>query len=180
MSRRYSWLVAVAVLVAVAPALAQRTVRLEQYESEAGKFRVKLPPEKPDSDTKVLALGTGGQKVQVTTERVNGPDSSVFAVTFADYPESYRQVPAKTVLDGVRDGLKGSDGNIEKDAEVFLGDGPDRLAGREFRITAGRKVVHARVFLHGTRLYQVMATGSKDRFPTKAVEEFQNSFELVK
>jgi hypothetical protein len=172
-------LLVIALLGIAAPAFGQRTVRLSQYESEAGKFRVKLP-EKPESDTKVLALGTGGQTVQVTTERADGPDSSVFAVTFADYPESYRQVPAKTVLDGVRDGLKGTDGKIEKDAEVFLGDGPDRLPGREFRITAGRRLVHTRVFLHGTRLYQVMATGTKDRFPTKAVEEFHNSFELLK
>jgi hypothetical protein len=179
MSRRYSWLVAVAVLVAVAPAFAQRTAPLKQHESEAGKFRVKLP-KKPDSDTKELALGSGGQTVQVTTERASGPDDSVFAVTFADYPESYRQVAAKTVLDGVRDGLKGTDGKIEKDGEVFLGDGAEKLAGREFRITAGSKVVHVRVFLHGTRLYQVMATGRKDRFPSKAVEEFHNSFELVK
>src|SRR5688572_19995383 len=132
MSCRYSWLVAVAALIAVVPAYAQRTVRLTQHESEAGKFRVKLP-EKPDSDTKELALGTGGQTVQVTTERADGPDNSVFAVTFADYPESYRQVPIKTVLDGVRDGLKGTDGRIDKDSEVFLGDGPDKLAGREFR-----------------------------------------------
>lgn len=178
MSLRRSLLVLV-FLGIVAPAFAQRTVRLKPHESEAGKFRVKLP-EKPESDMKELALGTGGQTVQVTTERADGPNSSVFAVTFADYPESYRQVPAKTVLDGVRDGLKGTDGKIEKDDEVFLGDGPDMLAGREFRITAGRKVVHARVFLHGTRLYQVMATGTKDRFPTETVKEFHNSFELVK
>ena len=179
MSLRYPWLAAVAVLIAFAPAFAQRSVRLKQYQSEAGKFRVKLP-EKPESDTKELALGTGGQTVPVTTERADGPDSSVFAVTFADYPESYRQVPAKTVLDGVRDGLKGTDGKIEKDDEVFLGDGPDKLTGREFRVTAGRKVVHARVFLNGTRLYQVMVTGTKDRFPSEAVKEFHNSFEVVK
>ena len=172
-------LLVLALLGIVAPAFAQRNARLKQYESEAGKFRVKLP-EKPKSDTKELALGTGGQTVQVTTERADGPDSSVFAVTFADYPESYRQVPAKTVLDGVRDGLKGTDGKIEKDDEVFLGDGPDKLAGREIRIIAGKKVVHARVFLHGTRLYQVMVTGTKGPFPSKAVKEFHNSFELVK
>lgn len=179
MSLRYPWLVAVAVLVAVAPAYAQRSVRLNQHESEAGKFRVKLP-EKPESDTKELALGTGGQTVPVTTERADGPNGTVFAVTFADYPESYRKVPAKTVLDGVRDGLKGTDGKIEKDDEVFLGDGPDKLAGREFRVVAGRRVVHARVFLNGTRLYQVMVTGTKERFPTDTVKEFHNSFELMK
>ena len=104
----------------------------------------------------------------------------MFAVTYADYPEAYRKVPLKTLLDGVRDGLKGTDGKIEKDDEVFLDDGPNKLAGREIRVVAGKKVVHARVFLRGTRLYQVMATGTKENFPSKAVEEFHNSFELAK
>ncbi|HVK17550.1 MAG TPA: hypothetical protein VM533_11430 [Fimbriiglobus sp.] len=179
MTLRRSGLAALIVLAVATPAIAQRNVRLEQHESEAGKFRVKLP-EKPESDTKELALGPGGRTVQFTTERADGPDRSVFAVTFADYPESYRQVPIKTVLDGVRDGLKGTDGKVEKDDEVFLGTGADKLAGREFRIVAGQKVVRVRVFLQGTRLYQVMATGSKQKYPTKAVEEFLNSFELVK
>lgn len=179
MSLRHSLLVVVALLAAAVPAAAQRSGRLKEHKSEAGRFRATFP-ERPKSDTKELALGSSGQTVPVTTERADGPNGTVFAVTFADYPESYRTVQARTVLDGVRDGLKGTDGRIEKDDEVFLGDGPDMLAGREFRITAGRKVVHARVFLHGTRLYQVMATGTKDRFPTETVKEFHNSFELVK
>jgi hypothetical protein len=41
-------------------------------------------------------------------------------------------------------------------------------------------VIHARVYLHGTRLYQVMVTGTKERFPSDAVREFHNSFELRK
>jgi hypothetical protein len=170
--------IALAVLVTAAPAFAQRNVRLREYESDTGGYRAKFP-KKPESDTKELALGTGGQTVTVTTEKADdGPSKSVFAVTFADYPESYRQVQVKTVLDGVRDGLKGTDGKIEKDDEVFLGDG--KIRGREFRIAAGSRVIHARVYLHGTRLYQVMVTGTKERFPSDAVREFHNSFELRK
>jgi hypothetical protein len=177
MSLRYASLAGIAVLVAVSPTFAQRSARLREHESEAGRFRVKFP-ERPETDTKELALGAGGQTVTVTTEKADGPNNSVFAVTFADYPESYRNVPIKTVLDGVRDGLKGTDGKVEKDDEVFLGD--DKVPGREFRITAGRRVIHARVYLHGTRLYQVMVTGTKERFPTSTVKEFHNSFELKK
>ncbi|HET6572484.1 MAG TPA: hypothetical protein VFG68_02700 [Fimbriiglobus sp.] len=156
---------------------AQRGVRLVQHESEAGKFRVKFP-EKPDSDTKELSLGAGGQTLTVTTAKADGPNGSVFAVTFADYPESYRQVPIKTILDGVRDGLKGTDGKIDKYDEVFLGEA--KVPGREVRITAGRRLIHARVYLHGSRLYQVMVTGTRERFPVDAVKAFFDSFELVK
>src|SRR5690349_19665507 len=131
-----------AVLFAAAPALAQRA-KMELHVSSDGKFQVKLPG-KAKSETKELALGTGGQAVPITTERADGPSGSVFAVTFADYPESYKQVPTKTILDGVRDGLKG-DGKVLDEKEVFLGEGADKLAGREFRVVAGNRVVLARV-----------------------------------
>jgi hypothetical protein len=172
-------LTAAIVLLVVLPASAQRNGKLTPHESGVGRYRVKLPKQ-PEMDSKELALTAGGRTITVFTEKADGPSKSVFAVTFADYPETYRQVPAKTVLDGVRDGLKGTDGKVEKDDEVFLSSGDGKLAGREFRIIAGRRVVHARVFLHDTRLYQVMVTGSKDGFPTKTVEEFFSSFELVK
>jgi hypothetical protein len=169
----------VAVLLAAAPALAQRNPRMDWHESEAGRFKVRLPG-KPKAEAKELALGTGGQSVTITTERADGPRDTVFAVTYADYPESYRQVPAKAILDGVRDGLKGTDGKVTEDKVVFLGDSADKLPGREFRVVAGSRTIRARVFLKGTRLYQVMATGVGDRLPTKLVDDFFDSFELTK
>lgn len=178
MSLRLTPLVVAAVLVAAAPGLAQRAVRLQEYDSDAGGFRARFP-KRPESDTKELALGTGGHTVTVTTVKAEHEASkTVFAVTFADYPESYRQVPVKTVLDGVGSGLKGTDGKIERNEEVLLGD--DKVPGREFRITAGKRVIQARVYLHGPRLYQVMVTGTIDKLPSDAVKEFLNSFELRK
>jgi hypothetical protein len=167
------------VLIAAVPALAQRAPRWELHVSRDGKFQVKLPGKVEKPETKELALGSGGQTVTLTTERAEGPGKSVFAVTFADYPESYRQVPPKTILDGVRDGLKGTDGRVEE-KEVLLGEGAHKLAGREFRVVAGNRVVLARVFLKDTRLYQVMVTGTKDGFPNKLVDDFLGSFELTK
>ena len=102
----------------------------------------------------------------------------MFAVTFADYPEAYRDVPAKVILDGVRDGLKGKDGKVEHDDDAALG--PDKVPGRAVKVVAGSRVVRARVFLHGTRLYEVMVTGPKDAVATKAADEFLKSFEIVK
>lgn len=179
MSLRRTPLVVAAVLVAAAPALAQRTVRLQEYESVSGGFRARFP-KKPESDTKELALGAGGHTVTVTTVKAeHEPSKTVFAVAYADYPESYRQVPVKTVLDGVVNGMKGNDGKVDKISEALLGD--DKVPGREFRITAEKKrVIHARLYLHGTRLYQVMVTGTSDKVPSDAVKEFLNSFELRK
>jgi hypothetical protein len=178
MSLRRSSLILAVLFVAAAPAPAQRG-KAGRHESEAGRYRAQFP-NKPKTETKELALG-GGQTATVTTDRSDGPSSqAVFAVTYTDYPETFREVPAKTILDGVRDGLKGADGKVTKDEEVSLGDGPDRLSGREFRVVAGSKVIHARVFLHGRRLYQVMVTEAKDAVRASAIEDFFRSFEIVK
>jgi hypothetical protein len=172
-------LITLVAFAVVPPAAAQRADRLKPFVSRAGKFRVKFSKE-PRTETKELSLGAGGRAVPVTTERVNESRDTVFAVTFADYPESYREVPLNTVLDGVRRGLKGIDGTIEKDEEVVLGEGPDRLFGREIWVKAGRRAVRARVFLKGTRLYQVMVTGYRESLRDRDVSGFLNSFELVK
>jgi hypothetical protein len=101
----------------------------------------------------------------------------VLAVTFADYPETFLGVSAKKVLDGVRDGMKGKDGVVKKDEDIKL-DG--NFPGRELRIEAGKRVIRARVFLTGTRLYQVMVTGEKQAADGKMADDFFKSFELLK
>lgn len=151
--------------------------RLEEYTSDAGKFRVKFPG-KPRADSKELASGPGGvQAIPVTTERVEGPNGVIFAVTFADYPDTFLGVKAGTVLDGVRDGMKGKDGVVKEYKEITLG---GTIPGREIRIEAGKKVIRAKVFLAGTRLYQVMVTGDRQPADGKSADEFLRSFELVK
>lgn len=171
---------AAVVLTALAPAAwadRDRELKLEEYTSDAGKFRVKFPG-KPRVDSKELASGPGGvQAIPVTTERVEGHNGVVFAVTFADYPDTFLGVKAKTVLDGVRDGMKGKDGVVREDREVTLG---GTIPGRELRIEAGKRVIRARVFLTGTRLYQVMVTGERQPADGKSADEFLRSFEVVK
>jgi len=86
-------------------------------------------------------------------------------------------VKSKTVLDGVRDGMKGKDGVVEEDKEVTLN---GTIPGREIRIKAGKRVVRARIYLTGTRLYQVMVTGERQPADGKSADEFLRSFELLK
>jgi hypothetical protein len=167
------------VLAALTPvALAdKKEPKLEEHTSDAGKFRVKFPG-KPKVDSKELGSGPGGvQAIPVTTERVEGSNGVVYAVTFADYPDTFLGVKAATVLDGVRDGMRGKDGTVKEYKEVTLN---GTIPGREIRIEAGKRVVRARVFLTGTRLYQVMVTGDKQPADGKSADEFLKSFEIVK
>jgi hypothetical protein len=167
------------VVIAARYAPAQRDLRLYEYTSEAGRYRAKFP-EKPRSETKDLSTGPGGRVIPTLTDKAEGPRDAVYAVTIADYPESFRDVPEKAILDGVRDGLKATDGRVTEDNEITVGSGETKLAGRELRIEAGRNTVRARLFLSGTRLYQVMVTGSKNAVNGPTADEFLRSFELTK
>ena len=169
-------------LLTAVPALAQDrgNSRLRDYTTSDGRFKVRMP-RGADTDTKDLATGPGGiQSVPVTTVRATGPDKGVYAVAYADYPESFRAVPAKTLLDGVRDGLKGTDGKVALDEETTLRAGTETVTGRAFRIEAGSNVVRARVFLVENRLYQVMVTGKKSAVDGATADEFLKSFELLR
>jgi hypothetical protein len=171
-------LVLIVPLTAALPVAAKsRPPKLVTHQSKSGRFRVQMP-HRPETETKNLTIGPGNQSVAVTTEKCDGPGSTVFAVTYADYPTSFQDVPARTILDGVRDGLKGTDGKVTEDAETFLG--ADKLHGRQLRIDARRRAIRARVFLVGHRLYQVMVTGPADQVGSTAADDFLNSFELAK
>ena len=167
-----------ALLLLATPAYADKEPRLEDYQSEAGRFKVRMPVGPRKVDSKELATGKGKQSIAVTTEKVDVPGGAVFAVTYADYPKSFEEVAPKTILDGVRDGLKGTDGKVTRDDETTLG--TDKISGRDLRIEAGKNVIRARVFLADNRLYQVMVTGGKDAVSTKFADEFLKSFEVTK
>ncbi len=159
---------------------AQADPKIVEFTSKDGRYFVKIPG-KIRQDTKKLAIGATGLAIPVVTDRVDGPNSTILAVTYADYPETFRDVDAKTILNGVRDGLKGTDGKVALDEKITLGKDADKIEGREFRIEAGTKTaVRVRVFLVDTRLYQVMVTGTKDTVNSKAATEFLDSFKLVK
>lgn len=150
---------------------------VKEYISDKGKFKTVLPG-KPSLTSKDLSIGRDGVTVPVTTERVETATRAILSVSYADYPESFREVPPKAILDGVRDGLKGSDGKISDETEIRFG--PGKHPGRELRIVAGKNVIRVRIVLVGTRLYEVMITGSKDAVSSSSAEAFWNGFEVLR
>jgi hypothetical protein len=169
-------MVLVALAVGSAPAAAQKEPKLTDFKSEKGGYQVKLPGT-PKEDTKKV----GDEKIPVTTARVEASSGAVYAASFAVYPKSYQNVPAKTILDGVRDGLKGTDGKLdEEEKELVLESGGEKYPGREVVVKAGRNYVRARVYLVGTTLYQVMVTGSKEAVMSTTAVDVLYSLRLTK
>lgn len=107
----------------------------------------------------------------------------VYSVTFTEYPAEFAKkgVKPSELLDGVREGMKGSDGEIvskvERDTQKV---GDDTVDVQRFRIDAKNNSLRVRAYLRGTRLYLVSVAGKKDRITDPAVEEFFKSFELLK
>ena len=102
------------------------------------------------------------------------------SVSYADYPETFRTVAAKQLLDGVRDGLKGTDGKVVAEDETTVGSGDSKVVGRSIRIEAGNNAIRVRVFLVENRLYQVMVAGTKAAVDANTADEFLKSFDLLR
>ena len=145
------------------------------YKSDEGKFSVRFPKD-PSISNKELATSAGVLKVQ-TAKSEAGRDV-MLSVSHTIYPPSFGEVDANKILDGVRDGLKGQDGELKSDKAGTQGD--DKNPARDVLIHAGKNATRARLVLVDRQLLQVLAVGSKDALEGKAVEEFFKSFEVVK
>jgi len=144
------------------------------YKSEEGRFAVNFPKE-PSIANKELATSAGVLKVQ--TAKVDGGKDLMYSVSHTTYPPSYGEVDPAKILDGVRDGLKGQDGELKSDKATTAGE--DKHPAREVRIDAGKNGIRARLILVDRKLIQVMVVGAKDTLDGPTVEEFFKSFELA-
>ena len=165
-----------------------RTPKVEPFASEAGRFAVKVAG-KESLDTKQLTYGPDpDQTVTRTITKWEGPQGGnaggTFSVTYADYPESFKGVDAKVLLDGARDGVRGPEGlggtiQSDKPTEV-AGPADAKLPGREVVVKARKNWVRVRLVLVDLRLYEVMVSGSEDAATGEAATKFLDSFAVTK
>jgi len=144
------------------------------HVSDAGKYSVVFPakPTKVDAD-KAVATASGNVTV-ITSKYESG--NVVYSVTYTDYPESFKEVSPTRLLDGVVNGMKGTDGDLRA-TESFDVEGG---AGRSVTILAGENVVRAKLYLQGRRLYLVQVSGKRDATNGKTADDFLASFHLAK
>ena len=162
-------LAVLAVLLAVGLTHADSRKSKPVTVSPAGSGFTAVFPAKPSDSEKELASAAGS--LTVRTHRVTYNDV-VYAVTVTEYPEAFADLPVEKILDGVRDGMKGSDGKVfEEKIEL------DGVAGRWLRIEAGKKnAIRVKVFLNQRKLYQVMVSGPLAGVGGKDADDFLASF----
>ena len=146
-----------------------------EYKSGDGHFSVRFA-KSPAISHRELATSAGVLSVE-TAKSESGRDP-VYSVSFTTYPFNFGDVDAKTILDGVRDGLKGQDGELRTDQVIDQDD--SQSVARDVRITAGKNTIRARLVMVDRRLIQVLAVGTKDSMDGKEVEAFFKSFEVEK
>ncbi len=138
-----------------------------------GKYKV-LMPGTPKTQTQPAA----GMTMHVQSyEEGNG----AFMVAYVDtpIPDNESEAEIQTRLDGSRDGaLANISGKLVSESKIKLA---DKYHGREFRgdIPKLKGVVVARVYLVGSRLYQVMAVGKASWVDRDVIKKCLASLELV-
>jgi hypothetical protein len=141
---------------------------------DAGAGYTATFPGEPRKSNKVLASAGGDLKIETQRVEYGG---MIYSVTVTTYPDSIADVPAEKILDGVRDGMKGTDGKLLTETSISR----DEVIGRDLLIEAGKKnSIRAEVFLSKRKLYQVMVTGPKDLVANPESEVFLRSFQWYK
>jgi hypothetical protein len=166
--------VSLAGLVAAAGQSSKKEPELRSHESKSGRFKAGYT-ETPKSDSRSVASDTG--KLEVTTVSAAVSRDLTLAVTWTDYPEKFQSVPADKLLDAVKKGMKTKDAKLVDEKAVAAHD--PNPAGQEVHYDYGKYHVRARLFLVGTRLYQVTATGKKDEVEGRLADKFLASFQLI-
>lgn len=162
-----------------------KTPKIEPFASADGRFAVKVGG-KESLDTKQLSYGPNPEQTvaRTITKWDAPPPGGTYSITYADYPEHFKGVDAKFLLDGARDGVRGPEGlggtvQADKACEVA---GPDdkKVAGREVVVKARKNWVRVRLVLVELRLYEVMVTGTEEVVNGDAAKQFLDSFQLTK
>jgi len=146
---------------------------MQDFTSEEYKFKARFPG-----------------KPKVESQSPAGMPTKMFAVEFKDgvYGVAVSDTPfgnegpdaVQSRLDGARDGAIRNVGGIQKSSSPVMLN--NKYPGREFSASITQPKpgqVRARVYLVGSRFYQVMVMGT-DGFATgPKADEFLNSFQVI-
>ena len=165
-----------ALLVTLVPlALAAQDTKPELFVSKDGKFSVALPG-KPAEKKSKAKVGDGEADLHLFTVSHKG---SAFIVTYSDYPKDKIGADReKFVADRVEANVAGLKGKVLSNEKLTLG--KDKHPGREARVELGEKkqLYRARVYLVGTRVYQVVVLGPDEFVKGKEVDDYFASFKV--
>ena len=156
--------------------IAQAQSIWKPFSSQDGGFRV-LMPGTPTQEKRTTKTNFGSLPVNVFS--VIRENEAGYLVSYLDFPRdiALNSRELNQSLSAIATGFaQGSGGKLVSQRNIRLGNFP----GREIRLQFEQGVIgRGRLYLINKRMYVVMAITNKERYLTKSIEGFLNSFQLV-
>ena len=186
MHRPLAFVVCAAALAGCQPAAEQLAAKpMQEFTSQAGKFKVRMPGA-PESQTHTAEYKVGQQtiRVSITMHQVQVRNEGYF-VGVADIPNVQFMSPIEThqLLEKSRDGAISASGSTLDSSKSALLQG--QYQGLDFSakmpppprgVTDG--LIRGRIYLVGSRLYQLYAGGAPALVNDPRTTEFFDSFKV--
>lgn len=168
-------------LLSAVDELAEETTEPEEaeaddlYHSEDGRFKIKFAGE-PKVASDIVPTDVGN--IEMMSFLYEKSVTEAYMVAYSDYPSAMvEQSSAKDMLIGAKEGSSGNLGitSFDLDKEVELDGNP----GMYFKGSANSIFAEYKIFLVGSRLYQVAILRDGSYSKPERSDEFFNSFQLV-
>lgn len=167
-------------LLSAVDELAEETTELEEadddlYYSEDGKFKVKFAGE-PKVSSDIVPTDVGD--IEMMSFLYEKSITEAYMVAYSDYPTAMvEQSSVKDMLIGAKNGSSGNMGitSFDLDEEVEMDGNP----GMYFKGNANSIYAEYKIFLVGSRLYQIAILRDGSYATPERSDEFFNSFKLV-
>jgi hypothetical protein len=143
------------------------------FTAPDGSFSVGLPSQ-PTASTQTVTTANG--QLQLYSFQAGTADGqTVYGVSYADYPTAYVQAADhQAILDGAVNGfITTSKGTLVQSHAIDVGGVP----GRDLTSTVQGGSMHGRIYLSGTRLYQMTTASSDPSMPN--ADAFLASFAIL-
>jgi hypothetical protein len=150
----------------------------DPFVSPKGRFRIRFPGVPRESDQKVNT--TSGPLVIHTTSH-SASDGSEYVVAYFDLAAKPDQMPAATtVLEGALSGMVSSGGwKVTSKKAIKIDEYPGLDVTGDVRTPGGAALGRTRIYLVGSRLYQVVLIGPKSKSRSNDFAKALESFELL-
>ena len=137
-----------------------------------GQFSIMMPAA-PRTDVKTNNTPLG---VATTNLSIYQTEHGWFGVTWTVYPPTMK-IEIQTELDATRDNfIKAVNGTLLDENKVFQ----NGVAGTEFTVESQNSMLTSRIFVVGSRTYQLAVAFPKGENHAQDIDQFLSSFQLVK
>jgi len=137
-----------------------------------GQFSVMMPAA-PRTAVKTNNTPLG---VATTNLSIYQTEHGWFGVTWTVYPPAMK-IEIQTELDATRDNfIKAVNGTLIDENKVFQ----NGIAGTEFTVESPNSMLTSRIFVVGSRTYQLAVAFPKGENHAQDIDQFLSSFQLVK